>query len=97
MYHEIIFDKSSPHFDPRPRYSEFNLLFVKAKINYLRDTLEHRGYIYLNQIYEAFEIKWNYRHNNICFVADNIVKKYPNEWISFKEDNDYIRIKIRFV
>ena len=48
--HEIIFDRNSPHWSED---EDFNLVFLLAQERYLNDLARLRGYIYLNQIYEA--------------------------------------------
>ena len=39
--------------------------------NYLNDLLEHRGYVYLNQIYEELHLPWDPKKENRCYNREN--------------------------
>ncbi len=47
---------------------EYNKLFAMSQLMYIRDLYIVRGYIYLNQIYEAFELVWNPYNENISWI-----------------------------
>lgn len=64
----IIFDKNAVHWTENANY---NLSFVKARGDYLKDLFTFRGYIYLNQIYEHFGIGWNPGFVNDLYTIDD--------------------------
>ena len=47
---------------------EFNEVIIREHVGYLRNWFKVMGYIYLNDIYELFNIKWYPRKVNTCFV-----------------------------
>ena len=47
---------------------EFNKAVIKAHVDFLGKMFETRGYIYLNDIYEFFHIKWDPRRINQCLI-----------------------------
>lgn len=64
-----------------------NIAFLKSMEMYMNDLIRCRGYIYLNQIYEMLEIKWNPKDENPCIENDHLGRKvfaYFNTY--FKED-----------
>lgn len=39
--------------------------------NYLNSLLEHRGYVYLNQVYEELHLPWDPKKENRCYNHRN--------------------------
>lgn len=64
----IIFDKTSTEWDKNPDY---NLLILRRAFDWLEDRFKYRGYLYLNQIYDALGIKWDPDDENICYKKEN--------------------------
>ena len=50
-----------------PSY-KVNKCFIEATINYLRDLIQHRGYLYLNDIYETFGATWDPQEDNPALI-----------------------------
>lgn len=67
MHIGIMFDKSSSLWE---KDFEFNKLFAKSQLLYIRDRYRANGYIYLNTIYEKLGIKWNPYNDNTCWVLE---------------------------
>lgn len=67
MHIGIMFDKSSSLWE---KDFEFNKLFAKSQLLYIRDRYRANGYIYLNMIYEKLGIKWNPYNDNTCWVLE---------------------------
>ena len=65
----IYFDKFCPYWDSD---KEAIRLFLECTADYIIETIRHRGYIYLNQIYEALSVEWNTGNNNVCIQNPNI-------------------------
>lgn len=63
----ITFDRKSPFWNNN---IEVNKQFLHVSVNYLKDYILARGYLYLNTIYEAFGVRWNPDDENICYQAD---------------------------
>ena len=83
---KIIFDSNSSSWC---KDLEFNRFFIWRVIEHILGILNHRGYIYLNQIYELFGVEWNPDDENICYRDPDIFH------INFKaEDDDKIIITI---
>jgi hypothetical protein len=61
----ITFDKNSPRWSVKP---DMNLQYLMMQDNYLTDLFKRRGYIYLNEVYEAFGAVWNPLKNNVCWI-----------------------------
>lgn len=53
---EILFDKSSFCWT---KDLDYNMIFIKRNVAWANDKLKYRGYIYLNEIYEAFGVEWD--------------------------------------
>ena len=47
---------------------DYNRAYVKLQETDINMILRHRGYMYLNQIYEAFGVEWNYKWKNILYT-----------------------------
>lgn len=43
-----------------------NEYFINYQIDYIMDLIRYRGYIYLNQIYEILDVKWDPKCDNPC-------------------------------
>lgn len=52
----IVFDNNSAHWTKK---NDDNLKFLQMIGHHCQDLFNSRGYMYLNQIYELFGIKWN--------------------------------------
>ena len=63
----ITFDTTCARWVPN---RESNISFLNMTIGYLRGLHATRGYIYLNQIYEAFGARWNPDWKNICYKTE---------------------------
>lgn len=52
-----------------------NEFFVKTMERYFNEVLTHRGYVYLNEIYEALGFSWNPSKENTCYIyeTDNCI------------------------
>ena len=44
-----------------------NCFFISMMISHIKDILRYRGYVYLNDIYELFNVTWNPDDENICY------------------------------
>lgn len=55
---------------------EANLMFIRYQENYFNDVLRVRGYLYFNDIYEAFGLEWNPEWENlyISYKQHGLVK-----------------------
>lgn len=60
----IIFDHNATAWT---KDREINEVFLNYQKDYLVELYLVRGYIYLNQIYEIFGIKWDPTENNPCW------------------------------
>lgn len=49
---------------------EWQRMFLRAEEVYFNDLLIARGYVYLNQIYEALGVKWDPNNENPCCIYD---------------------------
>jgi hypothetical protein len=49
---------------------EQNFIFIAIQEDYINDLLKARGYIYLNQIYEMFGVKWRTEWENLCITYE---------------------------
>lgn len=68
----VVFDKTASYWSP---YREYNYAFLRGKESYINDIIRHRGYIYLNQIYEMLGVGWNPEEENYCIKNDNFKRK----------------------
>lgn len=62
----IMFDKNATYWE---NDIDDNLCFVRMRGRYISDLLTVRGYLYMNQIYEHFGIKWNPEDLNELFFC----------------------------
>lgn len=64
----IIFNRKSAAWEiDNP---DFNRVFVKAQMEYVKELYRARGYIYLEQIYTCLRIKWNPYNENVCSIRE---------------------------
>ena len=48
-----------------------NLVFLMSSIDYFNMVLKHRGYLYLNQVYETLGVKWDPSYDNTCYLKSD--------------------------
>lgn len=65
----IIFDSSCFGWST---LEERNLMVIRQQEIWLNDLLRRKGYVYLNEIYEAFGVKWNPKDQNDCIVYTGV-------------------------
>lgn len=80
----IKFDKNATHWN---RNEEINSYYLSAIKDYILDLFKIRGYIYLNQIYEHFGIRWNPKIENDLYLTENGLIKIEFEPIG---DGDFL-------
>lgn len=68
MQRIIRFNEKNIYFERKP---ENNWQFLRRTSVYLKEKLRLRGYIYLNDIYEAFGAEWKPEWENECIVSTN--------------------------
>ena len=44
-----------------------NGYFAMKQLEYLRERLQHQGYLYLNDVYESLGAAWSPETENVCF------------------------------
>lgn len=49
---------------------EQNAMYLGLQKDYLNDLLMHRGYLYLNDVYEALGVQWDPDDENVCYRAE---------------------------
>ena len=86
----ITFDETSQLWENDQSYNIMMLNTVERNLN---DLIGHRGYIYLNQIYEYLGIKWDVKDENPCLTNDS-----GKVYIKFelKSSNNAIIINIHY-
>ena len=67
MHLIITFNELSSLWDRNAIYNE---LFVKAQVEYIMDRYRMNGYIYSEDIYRLFGIKWNPYDENKCWIYE---------------------------
>lgn len=60
----VRFDSTSYHWT---RDDKSNLFFMRHTMEYCRERLLYRGYLYLNQIYESLGMPWDPDNENVCY------------------------------
>lgn len=65
----VRFDKNSPMWTEDAGYNIQYLLNIEKYIN---EIIRHRGYIYLNQIYDLLGVDWNSENVNRCIKCDSV-------------------------
>ena len=56
----------------------YNVMYLKSMERYFNDFIRTRGYIYLNQIYEALGLRWDPDKENILFKGNKKTSYYPH-------------------
>lgn len=93
MNHEFKFDRSSFKWDEKDY--ECNLWCAKHTIRMLMEMLRIRGYMYLNQVYEHFSIKWNPENENVLIrYHECYTDKAPLFYFDEDENKDCVHIMI---
>ena len=64
----IVFDERSHLFAKDDRVDEFYLEYTRE---YMRNTYQLRGYVYLNEIYDHLGVAWNPHDTNTVFIKDD--------------------------
>lgn len=77
IYKTIIFDEKNVNWT---NCQEENLMFLKYSEQHIRDILNYRGYVYLNQICEYLGDGWDPDIYNPCFRHNDSV----NDEIQFE-------------
>lgn len=65
----ITFDKQNTNWTNDQSY---NHMFLLMEERYINDLIRSRGYVYLNQIYEALDTKWNPNDENPCIKRGDV-------------------------
>ena len=68
MNHKIIFNKNTSV--AAEGDDEHDYMLVRYTTHRLEELFNVRGYIYLNQIYEYFGVKWDPNDENYCYTID---------------------------
>ena len=88
IYDQFLFDESNMLYDLNP---EYNLTNIKYIIRGIKDIFKCRGYIYMNQIYEMFDHKWDVNQENVL-INDEVGDVLT---LSYKECSGAYIIKIK--
>ena len=52
---------------------DYDLMFLETQAEYIKAIYKHRGYMYLNQIYEYFGVGWSPNLRNPCYrITDSM-------------------------
>lgn len=65
----ITFDATSAHWT---NSRDCNFAFLRVSEKYMDDLIRHRGYVYLNEVYEQLGIKWNPEDVNPYIKNDGV-------------------------
>ena len=68
MHTRIVFDENSSSWEKMN--FEFNKLYARSQLIFIRDIYKVRGYMYLNTIYEDFGLIWNPYDENTCWIYE---------------------------
>lgn len=63
----VLFDYTNPNWTNERDYC---VIFLRQVEHHINKFLKRRGYLYLNQIYEALCVKWNPDDENPCIRYD---------------------------
>ena len=80
MTKTVIFDESSWQWEKGMDFKRYILI---QAFRFFTKSIECRGYIYLNQVYEHIGMKWNPDYENICFRKENGPVKFDYELTDF--------------
>ena len=72
------------------RNNEYNRHFVRHTAAMILATLESRGYVYLNQVYEAYGVKWNPEWENVCIIDTDDTTPSIDIKIRKRKCGDYV-------
>ena len=68
MCTRIVFDENSSSWEKMN--FEFNVLFAKSQLMFIKNIYMFKGYIYLSTIYENFGLIWNPYDENISWIYE---------------------------
>lgn len=68
MNHKIIFNKNTSSYAEGDNNTDY--MYIQCVGTHLVELFKVRGYVYLNQIYEFFGIKWNPNDENQCWTKE---------------------------
>ena len=80
MTKTFIFDESSYKWD---KDMDLNRCTLIQEFRSFKQSIECRGYIYLNRLYEGLGMKWNPDYENVCFRKENGPVKFDYELTDF--------------
>ena len=81
-YDCFIFDTGNPSW---VWSKEWNCIFIEKTMDRLGVTLRSKGYVYLNEIYEAFGVKWDPQRDNLIYIR---IKGKKREFMGYHEIGD---------
>ena len=76
------------------RNEHYNYSFLRAQEDYINDIVRHRGYMYLNQIFEILGIEWHPDYENPCVRTDGSDHISFVQFEVFKQPNNEILVNI---
>lgn len=85
----VVFDSSNPAWEKK---KECTYKFLRDTEKYFNTVFDIRGYIYLNDIYEALAIDWDIKNNNLCIAKDNGVKYIKLELLGQNDGSILVHI-----
>ena len=83
----ITFDSNNHNWE---NSREYNVVFLMTVERYLNDIIRHRGYVYLNEIYEKLNVRWNPGDENPCIKNDMCRLAYIQFEILDKPNNSFL-------
>ena len=93
MNHEFEFNCSS--FKWETECYEFNIMVVRKTIYMLMGLFRSRGYLYLNQVYEHFGMKWNpANRNDLIRYHECYANETPLFYYDVDENENCVHIMI---
>ena len=95
LYEEVISMKAAIVFDNKnilwQESNENNIMQIRTTMMHINELFKQRGYIYLNQIYEAFFVYWDTQRCNHCILyADNEIRFEINNIFEDKPELGYL-------
>lgn len=95
LYEEVISMKAAIVFDNKnilwQESNENNIMQIRTTVMHINELFKQRGYIYLNQIYEAFFVYWDTQRCNHCILyADNEIRFEINNIFEDKPELGYL-------
>lgn len=84
-----MFNKDNWHWT---KGQKFNMAFLECQRNYIADKFKHRGYMYMNEIYETLGLEWHPEYCNPVFTKDGHAK-FSIEFVPIEGTSD-VRIEI---